>query len=80
MVLPAPAKRELVAAPVSVPGDPWWEVPVFHAKLYPGRKHPGIVTAVLSARDLALRCAVEGVRDGFDDGSAGSGGEFGAYV
>ncbi|GAB7188988.1 hypothetical protein ATKI12_8819 [Kitasatospora sp. Ki12] len=42
LMLPAPAKRELVAALVSAPGDPWWEVRVFHAKLYPGRKRPGM--------------------------------------
>ncbi|MFJ4190597.1 hypothetical protein [Kitasatospora sp. NPDC089509] len=34
LVLPAPTKRELVAALVSTPDDPWWEVRVLHAKLY----------------------------------------------
>ncbi|MGW2376575.1 replication-relaxation family protein [Kitasatospora sp. NPDC001683] len=37
LVLPAPTKRELVAALVSVPDDPWWEARVLHAKLYPVR-------------------------------------------
>ncbi|MBP0454053.1 replication-relaxation family protein [Kitasatospora sp. RG8] len=37
LVLPVPTKRELVAALVSAPDDPWWEVRVLHAKLYPGR-------------------------------------------
>ncbi|MFE5586358.1 hypothetical protein [Kitasatospora sp. NPDC056531] len=32
LVLPAPTKRELVAALVSAPDDPWWEVRVLHAK------------------------------------------------
>jgi len=35
LVLPAPTKREQVAALVSTPDDPWWEVRVLHAKLYP---------------------------------------------
>ncbi|MFF2148638.1 hypothetical protein [Kitasatospora sp. NPDC058190] len=35
LVLPAPARRELVAALVAVPDDPWWEARVLHAKLYP---------------------------------------------
>ncbi|MGE7438869.1 MULTISPECIES: hypothetical protein [Kitasatospora] len=34
-MLPTPTKREQVAALVSAPGDPWWEVRVLHAKLYP---------------------------------------------
>ncbi|MFD7735760.1 replication-relaxation family protein [Kitasatospora phosalacinea] len=40
LVLPVPTKRELVAALVSTPDDPWWEVRVLHARLYPakGRK------------------------------------------
>lgn len=35
--LPVPTKRELVAALVSTPDDPWWEERVLHAKLYPAR-------------------------------------------
>ncbi|WP_224276450.1 hypothetical protein [Streptomyces sp. LS1784] len=35
LVLPAPTKRELMAALVSAPADPWWEDRVQHAKLYP---------------------------------------------
>ncbi|MEV7359055.1 hypothetical protein [Kitasatospora sp. NPDC091276] len=35
LVLPVPTKRELVAALVSAPADPWWEDRVLHAKLYP---------------------------------------------
>ncbi|MFJ3791446.1 hypothetical protein [Kitasatospora sp. NPDC090091] len=34
-MLPAPTKREQVAALVSVPDDPLWEARVRHAKLYP---------------------------------------------
>ncbi|WP_195911421.1 replication-relaxation family protein [Streptomyces kaniharaensis] len=37
LVLPAPTKREQVAALVSAPEDPWWEDRVLHAKLYPVR-------------------------------------------
>ncbi|MFE5586350.1 hypothetical protein [Kitasatospora sp. NPDC056531] len=37
LVLPAPTKRELVAALVSAPDDPWWEERVLHAKLYPAK-------------------------------------------
>ncbi|WP_157881944.1 hypothetical protein [Kitasatospora aureofaciens] len=37
LVLPAPTKRELVAALVSTPDDPWWEDRVLHAKLLPSR-------------------------------------------
>nr|WP_280686306.1 replication-relaxation family protein [Kitasatospora sp. MAA19] len=37
LVLPVPTKRELVAALVSAPDDPWWEDRVLHAKLYPVR-------------------------------------------
>ncbi|MFE5587421.1 hypothetical protein [Kitasatospora sp. NPDC056531] len=37
LVLPAPTKRELVAALVSAPDDPWWETRVLHAKLFPVR-------------------------------------------
>ncbi|MET8630857.1 hypothetical protein ABZW30_45460 [Kitasatospora sp. NPDC004669] len=37
LVLPAPTKRELVAALVSAPDDPWWEARVLHARLYPVR-------------------------------------------
>ncbi|MFF2147497.1 hypothetical protein [Kitasatospora sp. NPDC058190] len=37
LVLPAPTKRELVAALVSAPDDPWWEARVLHAKLYPAK-------------------------------------------
>ncbi|MBD0695851.1 hypothetical protein BG452_04580 [Streptomyces sp. CBMA123] len=39
LVLPAPTKRELVAALVSAPADPWWEDRVLHTKLYPARGH-----------------------------------------
>ncbi|SDS48168.1 hypothetical protein SAMN05216371_0012 [Streptomyces sp. TLI_053] len=35
LVLPAPTKREQVAALVLGPDDPWREVRVLHAKLYP---------------------------------------------
>ncbi|MFF8772410.1 hypothetical protein [Kitasatospora sp. NPDC015120] len=34
LVLPVPTRRELVAALVSTPDDPWWEDHVLHAKLY----------------------------------------------
>ncbi|MGW7448529.1 hypothetical protein [Kitasatospora sp. NPDC054795] len=37
LVLPLPTRRELVAALVSAPVDPWWEDRVLHAKLYPAR-------------------------------------------
>ncbi|WP_424706614.1 hypothetical protein [Kitasatospora acidiphila] len=37
--LPAPTKREQVAALVSTPDDPWWEERVLHAKLYPVEGH-----------------------------------------
>ncbi|MGW3046032.1 hypothetical protein ACWC9T_39920 [Kitasatospora sp. NPDC001159] len=37
LVLPVPTKRELVAALVSAPDDPWWEDRVLHAKLYPAK-------------------------------------------
>ncbi|MER6366616.1 hypothetical protein [Kitasatospora sp. NPDC001527] len=37
LVLPAPTRREQVAALVSAPDDPWWEDRVLHAKLYPAR-------------------------------------------
>ncbi|MFJ9777907.1 hypothetical protein ACIRVF_42825 [Kitasatospora sp. NPDC101157] len=37
LVLPALTKRELVAALVFAPADPWWEDRVLHAKLYPAR-------------------------------------------
>ncbi|MFF0416266.1 hypothetical protein ACFYUY_38280 [Kitasatospora sp. NPDC004745] len=37
LVLPVPTKRELVAALVSTPDDPWWEDWVLHAKLYPAK-------------------------------------------
>ncbi|TYC66578.1 hypothetical protein EH183_42065 [Streptomyces sp. CB01881] len=37
LVLPAPTERELVAAPASAPGDPWWEARVLHAELCPVR-------------------------------------------
>ncbi|WP_268267683.1 hypothetical protein [Streptomyces kaniharaensis] len=36
-MLPVRIKRELVAALVSTPDDPWWENRVLHAKLYPAR-------------------------------------------
>ncbi|MFI9161069.1 hypothetical protein [Kitasatospora aureofaciens] len=42
LVLPAPTKREQVAALVSTPDDPWWDVQVLHAKLYPGKSRRGI--------------------------------------
>ncbi|MFI9162816.1 hypothetical protein [Kitasatospora aureofaciens] len=35
LLLPVPTRRELVAALVSTPDDPWWEDRVLHAKLYP---------------------------------------------
>ncbi|MFB7616901.1 hypothetical protein [Kitasatospora sp. NPDC056181] len=35
LLLPAPTKREQMAALPSAPGDPWWEARVLHAKLYP---------------------------------------------
>ncbi|ROR35885.1 replication-relaxation family protein [Kitasatospora cineracea] len=35
LVLPAPTKREQMAALVSTPADPWWDVRVLHAKIYP---------------------------------------------
>ncbi|GAA2158259.1 hypothetical protein GCM10009760_61140 [Kitasatospora kazusensis] len=35
LVLPAPTKREQVAALLSAPDDPWWDVRVLHAKLHP---------------------------------------------
>ncbi|MFE5588459.1 hypothetical protein [Kitasatospora sp. NPDC056531] len=38
LVLPAPTKRELVAALVSVPDDPCSEARVLHAKLYPAKE------------------------------------------
>ncbi|MFF2147499.1 hypothetical protein [Kitasatospora sp. NPDC058190] len=38
LVLPAPSKRELVAALVSAPDDPWWEIRRQHARDYPNRK------------------------------------------
>ncbi|WP_277347313.1 hypothetical protein [Streptomyces sp. CB01881] len=34
-MLPAPTKREQVAALVSAPNDPWWQDRVRHARLYP---------------------------------------------
>jgi hypothetical protein len=37
LVLPAPAKWELVAALVSALGDPWWEDRVLHTKPYPAK-------------------------------------------
>ncbi|MER7757787.1 hypothetical protein [Kitasatospora sp. NPDC097643] len=37
LVLPVPTQRELVAALVSAPDDPWWEDRVLHAKVYPAR-------------------------------------------
>ncbi|MCC9312519.1 hypothetical protein LN042_36645, partial [Kitasatospora sp. RB6PN24] len=37
LVLPAPTKREQMAALLSAPDDPWWDVRVLHAKLYPVR-------------------------------------------
>ncbi|GAA2280922.1 hypothetical protein GCM10010430_78800 [Kitasatospora cystarginea] len=36
-MLPVLTKRELVAALVSAPDDPWWEDRVLHAKLYPAK-------------------------------------------
>jgi hypothetical protein len=35
--LPAPTRRELVAALVSTPDDRWWGERVLHAKLYPAK-------------------------------------------
>ncbi|MFE5588060.1 hypothetical protein [Kitasatospora sp. NPDC056531] len=37
LVLPAPTKRELVAALVFAPDDPWWEARVLHAKVFPAK-------------------------------------------
>ncbi|MFJ5122993.1 replication-relaxation family protein, partial [Kitasatospora sp. NPDC088548] len=37
LVLPAPTKRQQMAALVSTPDDPWWEERVLHAKLYPAK-------------------------------------------
>ncbi|MDH6145275.1 hypothetical protein P3T35_007330 [Kitasatospora sp. GP30] len=37
LMLPSPTKRELMAALVSAPDDPWWEERVLHAKLYPAK-------------------------------------------
>ncbi|MFJ2864112.1 hypothetical protein [Kitasatospora sp. NPDC087314] len=37
LVLPVPTKRELVAALVSAPDDPWWEARVLHARLCPAK-------------------------------------------
>ncbi|MEV6212561.1 hypothetical protein [Kitasatospora sp. NPDC051914] len=37
LMLPVSTKRELVAALVSTPDDPWWEDRVLHAKLHPTR-------------------------------------------
>ncbi|MFE7529365.1 replication-relaxation family protein [Kitasatospora sp. NPDC057542] len=37
LVLPAPTKREQVAALVSTLDDPWWEDRLLHAKLYPAK-------------------------------------------
>ncbi|MGW3045515.1 hypothetical protein ACWC9T_37065 [Kitasatospora sp. NPDC001159] len=41
LVLPVPTKRELVAALVSAPDDPWWETRVLHARLYPPKDRSG---------------------------------------
>ncbi|MFD7645872.1 hypothetical protein ACFV4P_35125 [Kitasatospora sp. NPDC059795] len=38
LVLPAPAKCEQMAALVSTPTDPWWDVRVLHAKFYPAKE------------------------------------------
>ncbi|MFJ2194203.1 hypothetical protein ACIOJE_40780 [Kitasatospora sp. NPDC087861] len=35
LVLPAPTKRELVAAMVTAPSDPWWWVGGQHARDFP---------------------------------------------
>lgn len=37
LVLPAPTKREQVAALLCAPGDPWWEDRLLHVKLYPAK-------------------------------------------
>ncbi|WP_457034117.1 hypothetical protein [Kitasatospora sp. P5_F3] len=37
LVLPLPTRRELLAARVSAPADPWWKLRVQHAKLYPAK-------------------------------------------
>ncbi|MGW7585216.1 hypothetical protein ACWGKU_29055 [Kitasatospora sp. NPDC054768] len=37
LVLPVPTRRELVAALVFAPDDPWWAERVLHAQLYPGK-------------------------------------------
>ncbi|MFD5559048.1 hypothetical protein [Kitasatospora griseola] len=38
LVLPVPTRREQMAALVSTPADPWWDVRVPHAKLYPAKE------------------------------------------
>ncbi|MDH6137984.1 hypothetical protein P3T37_007427 [Kitasatospora sp. MAA4] len=38
LVLPAPTKREVVAALVSAPDDPWWEIRQRNARGYLNRK------------------------------------------
>ncbi|WP_354645236.1 hypothetical protein [Kitasatospora camelliae] len=35
LVLPAPTRRELMAARISAPADPWWKDRLRHAELYP---------------------------------------------
>ncbi|RPE27968.1 hypothetical protein [Kitasatospora cineracea] len=42
LVLWVPTRRELVAALVSAPDDPWWEVRVLYAKFYPARGRGGL--------------------------------------
>ncbi|WP_159028405.1 hypothetical protein [Kitasatospora sp. MY 5-36] len=37
LVLPAPTRRELLAARFSAPADPWWQERLLHAELYPVR-------------------------------------------
>ncbi|MGY0466552.1 hypothetical protein ACW14Y_40775 [Kitasatospora sp. cg17-2] len=36
-MLPAPTRREQMAALVSTPDDLWWEDRVLHAKLHPAK-------------------------------------------
>jgi hypothetical protein len=58
LVLPAPTKRELVAALVSSPDDPWWEARVLHAKLYPARDRCDLL-ALLGVIWLLSPCCLD---------------------
>ncbi|BFV54900.1 hypothetical protein KCMC57_up00040 [Kitasatospora sp. CMC57] len=37
LALPAPTRRELLAARVSAPADAWWRLRMQHATLYPAK-------------------------------------------